>query len=204
MGTIKTGFWKLGFILSPNEFEDFIKYCISLNIKPNSNDICEQYKLFYTELTAMTQPSNYMKRDNISYIDLRAIVSGLKPENGRGFVINPATMVHWPHYKKAVRISSWATQITLQKSISIDKEDEKGKYFEYEDINIHSPQSYPLYEQITDYIKKITKPLRFNAYVVDNVEEIKPPVRISKQVATDLANSWIFKEYEFEMKTKIT
>lgn len=200
MGTIKCGFWKLGFILSPDEFNGLIQYCISLDINPDTNDICEQYRLFYNELVAKTQPSNYMERDNISYINLKALISGLKIKNGIGFVINPATMVHWPHYKKAVRINFWATQITLQKGISIDKEDEKGKYFVYEDINLHSPESYPLYLQIIAYIKNITKPLRFNAYVVDDVDEIKPPIRISKQATLDLSNSWIFKEYEFKIR----
>lgn len=45
----------------------------------------------------------------------------------------------------------------------------------------------------------MTKPLRFNAHVVNDVDEIKPPVRISKQVAADLANSWIFNEHEFKI-----
>ena len=200
MGTIKTGFWKVGFILSPDEFNGLIQYCISLNIHPDNNDICEQYKLCYNELVATTRPSNYMERNNISYINLKAFIIGFKLKNGIGFVINPATMAHWPHYKKAVRINYWAIQITLQKGISIDKEDVKGKYFVYEDINLHSPQSYPLYQHLTAYIKNITKPLRFNAYVVNDFDEIKPPVRISKQAAIDLSNSWIFKEYEFKMR----
>lgn len=200
MGTIKTGFWKMAFILTPDEFKGFIEFCMGLNIKPDRNNIYEQYELFYEGLTAKTQPVNYLKQDNISFITFRTFVSGLLPENAKGFMINPANMVHWPYYKEAVRISSWAVQITLQKSVSVDKEDPKGKYFVYEDIELHSPQSYPLYQELTAYIKNITKPLRFNAQAIDNIEEIKPPVRISKQAAEDLADSWIFNEYEFKIK----
>lgn len=193
----------LGFILGPEEFKGFIEYCKGLSTRPDrdEDELYEQYESFYTGLVATTPPSNYLKRDNISHISLRSFVCGLTPENATGFVINPANMVHWPHYRKAVRISGWAVQITLQKGVSVDKEDEKGKYFIYEDIQLHSPQSYPLFQQITAYIRSITKPLRFDACVVNDVDEIKPPVRISKQVAADLANSWIFKEYEFKIRS---
>ena len=81
----------------------------------------------------------------------------------------------------------------------MDKEDEKGKFFIYEDIQLHSPKSYPLYQQITTYIKNQTKPLHFKAHNIDDIEEVKPQVRISEQVAIDLANSWIFKNYDFKI-----
>lgn len=134
MGTIKCGFWKLGFIISPDEFNGFIEYCKSLNICPDGGDVYEQYRIFYTGLIATTPPSNYIKQNNISYISLRSFVCGLTPENAIGFTINPTNMVHWAHYREAVRINSWAVQIVLQKNVSVDKEDEKGKYFIYEDI----------------------------------------------------------------------
>lgn len=35
----------------------------------------------------------------------------------------------------------------------------------------------------------------------NNVEDIKPPIRISKQAAADLANNRIFKKYEFKMRS---
>lgn len=209
MGTIKGGFWKLGFILSPEEFKGFIEYCKSLNIQPDeiNDDIFEQYQTFYNGLISATQPDNFLQRDNISQISLRSFVCGLNSDNAAvGFVINPANMVHWAYYRGAVRISGWAVQITLQRGVAVtvdenNKPDKNGKYFISEDIELHSPQSYPLYQQITGYIKNVTKPLRFMAHVVDELEEIKPPVRVSEKVAKDLANSWIFKKYEFEMRS---
>ncbi|RZK57342.1 MAG: hypothetical protein EOO91_10310 [Pedobacter sp.] len=202
MGTIKNGFWKLSFILSPNEFRDFVKYCKELEIEFNDQrgeDIQVEYTKFYNSLTSDKNPKSYLKQGNISYITISSFVCSLNVKNTIGFIINPANMVHWTHYREAVRIQGWAVQITLQKGVSVDKEDEKGKHFIYEDIQLHSPKSYPLYLQIISYIKSITKPLRFKAHNIDDIEEIKPPVRISEQVAIDLANSWIFKNYEFEM-----
>ncbi len=203
MGTIKTGFWKMAFILTPTEFNDFIEYCLSLNIHSDRHNIHEQYKLFYNTLVARTKPSNFIKQDNISFISLTSYVSGLIPENAKGFMMNPANMVHWPYHNEAVRISNWAVQITLQKGVSINVENSQGKYFVYEDIQLHSPQSYPLYQKLTDYIKSITKPLRFNAQGVEAIEEVKPPVRISKQAADDLGDSWLFTEFKFKMKSYI-
>ena len=202
MGTIKNRFQKLSFIISPNEFRDFVKYCNEFGIEfthQRSEDILEEYTKFYNSLTSDKLPKNYFKQGHISYINLYSFVSSLNLKDTIGFVINPANMVHWSHYREAVRIHSWAIQITLQKGVSVDKEDEKGKYFIYEDIQLHSPKSYPLYQQISSYIKSITKPLRFKAFVIDDIEEIKPPVRISEQVAIDLSSSWIFKNYEFEI-----
>jgi hypothetical protein len=202
MGTIKNGFWKLSFILSPNEYRDFVKYCKELEIEfvhQRGEDTQEEYTKFYNSLTSDKCPKNYLKQGNISYINLNSFVCSLNVNDAIGFIINPANMVHWIHYREAIRIHSWAIQITLQKGVSVDKEDEKGKYFIYEDIQLHSPKSYPLYQQITSYIKNITKPLRFKAHNIDEIEEIKSPVRISEEVAIDLANSWIFKNYEFEM-----
>ncbi|WP_300672608.1 hypothetical protein [Soonwooa sp.] len=202
MGTIKNGFWKLGFILSPEEFSDFVKYCEELKIKfvvQNGQDIHKEYQRFYNSLVSQEKPKNYLKQANISFINIKSFVCSLSIENGIGFIINPANMVHWPYYREAVRINSWAVQITLQKGVSVDMEDKKGKYFIYKDIQLHSPNSYPLYQNLTSYIKSKTKPLRFKAHIIDDIEEIKPPIRISEQVANDLANSWIFKSFEFQM-----
>ncbi|GAA3769358.1 hypothetical protein [Flavobacterium ginsengiterrae] len=213
MGTIKTGFWKLAFIITPDEFKQFIEYVIDLNIYPeyaiglniyrDRETIYEQYEIFYSALISKTKPSNYMKCDNISFIDLRSFVCKLRPENSIGFIINPANMVHWLYNDGAVRISDWAVQITLQKGVSLNVENSQGKYFVYEDIKLHSPQSYPLYQKLTYYIKSITKPLRFNAQGVEAIEEVKPPVRISKQAADDFGDSWLFTEFKFKMKSYI-
>ncbi|SKB57825.1 hypothetical protein SAMN05660477_00002 [Soonwooa buanensis] len=202
MGTIKNGFWKLGFILSPIEFSSFVKYCEELKIKfvlQKNENIYEEYQKFYNSLISENIPKNYTTQGNISYININSFVCSLNYENNIGFMINPANMVHWPYYREAVRIHFWAIQLTLQKGVSVDKEDDKGKFFIYEDIQLHSPNSYPLYQKISSYIKNKTKPLRVNAHTIDAIEEIKPPVRISEQVAVDLANSWIFKNYEFEI-----
>lgn len=203
MGTIKCGFWTLSFIASPDEFKDFIKHCEDLNIHSRDSDVCQQYQDFYNALTATTAPINLLKRDNISYINLRSFVCSLEIENATGFSIVPATMVHWIYHDKVVRIHDWAVQICLQKAVIVDKKDEKGDCFIYEDIQLHSPTSHPLYQQATSFIKGITKPLRFTTNTVDGTDEIKPPVRISKKASVDLASSWIFKNCDFTMKSYV-
>lgn len=196
MGTIKCGFWKLDFILSPEEFNEFIEFCRMLNISPNQGDVCEQYLMFYNDLIATNQPAIFLKQDSISFVTLKGFTCGLSTSVGIGFTIGCANMVHWAYDNAAIRINGWALSISLQKGVSVNKEDEKGKYFVYEDIQLHSPRSYPLYQQITAYIKNKTKPLRFKTNIGN---EIKPSVRVSKQVASDLADSWIFKNHNFEM-----
>ena len=200
MGTIKCGFWKLGFILSPKEFGDLVKYCEELEVRfsdQRNEDVVGEYQKFYNSLTSEEPPKNYTKQGNISFININGFVCNLIFGENVGFGMNPATMGHWPHYKEVVRIYFWAVQITLQKSVSVDINN--GKHFIYEDIQLHSPNSYPQYQNISSYIKGMTKPLRFKAYTIDGVEEVKPSVRITEQVANDLANSWIFKNFEFKM-----
>ena len=197
MGTIKSGFWSLSFILSPREFTEFIEYCTSLNIDFDRENLILKYDLYYNTLIAKTLPQKLLQQGGISFVTLTSFVCMLNIGNGIGFSITPANMVHWNYNKQeVVRITDWAIRINLQKSVSINKEDEKGKYFVYEDIQAHSPLSYPLYQKLITWIKSETKLLRFTT---KSGEVIKSPVRISQQVATDMNNSWTFMNFGFQM-----
>lgn len=57
--------------------------------------------------------------------------------------------------------------LSLPKGFQIDLEDEKGKYYIYEDIREHQPLTYAFFDEVTNYMKKITKPLRFSAHAAD-------------------------------------
>ena len=81
-------------------------------------------------------------------------------------------------------------------------EDEKGKYYIYEDIREHQPLTYTFFNEVASNIKKITTPLRFFAHAADALQEQKPPVRISKNAINDIMNSWIFKKYKLVMTSK--
>ena len=72
------------------------------------------------------------------------------------------------------------------------------EHFIYEDILIHEPEIYPIYEKLTNFIKSFTKLFRF----INNGEEIKPSgVRISEKSAKDLSSGYIFTQYNFQMKS---
>ncbi|SFE62759.1 hypothetical protein SAMN04487969_104244 [Paenibacillus algorifonticola] len=60
------------------------------------------------------------------------------------------------------------------------------------------------FNEVTNDIKKMTKPLRFSAHAATGagLQEQKPPVRISKNAMTDLVNSWIFRKYKLIMNGK--
>ncbi|MCP1359102.1 hypothetical protein [Aneurinibacillus migulanus] len=92
--------------------------------------------------------------------------------------------------------------LSLPKGFQIDLEDEKGKYYIYEDIREHQPLTYAFFDEVTNYMKKITKPLRFSAHAADVLQEQKPSVRISKHAVNDMINVWIFKKYELVMNYK--
>lgn len=84
----------------------------------------------------------------------------------------------------------------------IDKEDEQGKYYVYEDIRDHRPLTYKFFEEVTGYIKKRTKPLRFSALDPEAMKEQKPSVRISRDAMQDMSASWIFAKYGLQIHVK--
>jgi len=77
----------------------------------------------------------------------------------------------------------------------MDLEDEKGKYYTYEDIRDYKPLTYTFFDELTRSIKKMTKPLRFSAHDAEAMKEQKPSVRISHDAIHDLNKSWIFNKY---------
>jgi hypothetical protein len=94
-------------------------------------------------------------------------------------------------------------RIAFPKARAVNYEDEKGKYFLYEDINKYEPEMYPIFETLSKHVKQLTKPFRFEGLLYDKIEEKKTPVRISQQAAEDFCKSWLFKDYQLEMKSFI-
>lgn len=92
--------------------------------------------------------------------------------------------------------------LSLPKGIRIDAEDERGKYYLYEDIRAHRPLTYVFFEEMAASMKKITKSLRFSVQAADAMQVQKPAVRISQQAVNDLIDSWIVKKYGLVMNNK--
>lgn len=103
--------------------------------------------------------------------------------------------VHFPYFGQWAEDELPCIMLSFPKGYQIDLEDEKGKYYIYEDIRTHKPLTYTFFEEITGRIKKMTKPLRFAALNSEAMKEQKPSVRISRDAVQDMSKSWISNKY---------
>ena len=202
MGTIKSAFWTTNFIISPSEFETLVRLCYENGIefhetsygnpKHDMKTVCDKWKRIYEWHIAKTKPEGWA--GSIAYALHFSMTNGKKT----GFSLLPREF-QFPYYRKWAEVEIRYLILSCSKGFQVDKVDEKGTYFVYEDINLHKPELYPKYEKISNYVKGITKPFRFKTWIVDSLEEFKPPVRISESAANDISKGWIFKEYQLEM-----
>lgn len=121
-------------------------------------------------------------------------------ESSGFFVRNES--IRFPYLRQWAEDELPYLMLSLPKGFQIDLEDEKGKYYIYEDIREHQPLTYTFYDEVANDIKKITKSLRFLAHAANALQEQKPPVRISEDAMNDMMNSWIFKKYKLVMNNK--
>ncbi|MBP1996806.1 hypothetical protein [Paenibacillus eucommiae] len=201
MGTIKTGFWKINFILTPIEFKELLNSCVQKGMAfhlrtyghPEHTvvQVIDTYMNAYQFLTSSEKPPQ---------TSLALPYSMSFPKPFIGFSLN-TDRLRFPYDRQWADAEIPFVQLTYQKGFSIDLEDEKGKYFIYEDIREHQPTIYPIFENLASEIKRITKPLRFEARGIDGYEQLKPPIRISEQAAHEVKEGWLFKAYQLQMKS---
>lgn len=203
MGTIKCGFWKLRFILTPDEMLEWLQYCEAQGIErleiPNYertlhtvSQAGEAYRNLYN--TVMGQ-KEYILVPGVTYSMIFQSGNPDKPLSSFHLI---SSEYGFYNSQNRLVLKKIYQEISYPKGFSVDCDD--GIHFVYEDINLHHPNGQPLYEKVTSYIKNITSPLRYMA----NGSEQKPPVRISNQAAIDLSDSWLAKEYGWEVKLKNT
>ncbi|MFB6364826.1 hypothetical protein ACFCP7_12270 [Paenibacillus elgii] len=149
--------------------------------KHSKENVLVEYKKYYNHVTSMEKINN-----RIGFVYSVVIPDTL------GFHL-VSNKFQYSDEVKRFWIDDLYLELSYQKAVAID--DETGEYFTYEDINLHYPKGYPIYKEIEDYIKGITKPTRIK--INDKVKSF--PIRISQNVATDLEQSWAFKENEIEM-----
>lgn len=198
MGTIKCGFWTLKFLLSLESMKEWLELCKKLNIgfvipnyeqtKHTIEQVYEAYGRFYESLIT------HHKSINAPAYTM-SFLTGNKLQPVSSFSLMPFLydIYNYDNNRK-VETLPLCLKISYPKSVAVSSDD--NKYFTYEDIQLHEPSGYPLFLQLTDFIKKRTKPLRF---VANGVEQ-KPSIRISSQARKDLACSWIAKKYEWNIK----
>ncbi|MDR2904957.1 MAG: hypothetical protein LBU73_03280 [Helicobacteraceae bacterium] len=204
MGTIKTGFWQTKFIITPTEFHDFLKLSEKYDVKfaelsygypqKTTSEILQKYTMSYEAFTSIKNDSEFIKT-----ISCAMEIEFEKYKSSFHLLLDRIQF-----YKNNVlaRDEIHCLRISFPKGYAVNYEDEKGKYFVYEDINKHEPEMYPIFETLSKHIKQFTKPFRFEIAQRDKIEAQKPSsVRISRQAAEDYGKSWLFKEYQLKMKS---
>ncbi len=201
MGTIRCGFWALKFVLSLESMKEWLELCRSLNVsfeipnhertKHSIEQVYEAYCQFYG-LLMTTEISDYINLKAPAYTML--FFSGNKAKPISSYHLVPFDHAIYNRENRKVASLRLCLEISYPKGVAVTCEDDR--YFTYEDIQLHEPLGYPMFLQLTDFVKKHTKPLR---YVMNGVEH-KTPIRISPQAKYDLACSWIAKKYEWSIK----
>ncbi|UNK21102.1 hypothetical protein MNQ98_14280 [Paenibacillus sp. N3/727] len=195
-----SGFYKLKFFITPEEFKDVLKLFEQkqaqfnrtnyAQTKHDKNQVYEAYETFYRYFTKQEKPDYHP-------FFVYSISITIENESSGFFVRNES--VRFPYLQQWAEDELPYIMLSLPKGFRIDLEDEKGKYYVFEDIREHQPLTYTFFNELANDIKKVTKLLRFFAYAVDALQEQKPPVRISKNTMNDMMNSWIFKKYKLVM-----
>ncbi|GIP36502.1 hypothetical protein [Paenibacillus sp. J2TS4] len=192
-----SGFYKLRFFITPEEFKSFLELFEDrkpqfhlTNYARTEHDqiqVYEAYQAYYRYFAAAE------KRKDAHPFFVYSISITSDHENSGFFVRNEG--VDFPYYGQWAEDELPCILLSFPKGFQVDLEDEKGKYYIYEDIRDHRPLTYAFFEQVTGYIKKRTKPLRFSALDPEAMKEQKPSVRISRDAIQDMGQSWIFNKY---------
>lgn len=194
-----SGHYKLKFFVTPHEFNDILKLFERKQTKfiiPNyartehdTKQINDSYARFYNYYTSEDKPTCASFVYSISF--------NIGNEKGGFFIVDED--IRFPYCKQFAADKLCCLTFSCVKGIQIDLEDEKGKYYIYEDIRNHRPLTYVFFNEVTAYIKGITKPFRFFALTGDSYQQQKPAaVRISSKALSELSEGWIFKKYQLQ------
>jgi hypothetical protein len=201
MGTIECGFWKCNFIITPNEFVNFVNECEK---KYKSTFICQTYG--YPKHTAKEISDNYRRfYENYTAKTKPAGMSGLAhsmqivtEKDDSSFSLIQQDIEFYINLKKS-ECKLFYICLSYPKGYAVICKDDNTK-FEYADITEREPTVYPVFQKLANEIKANTKPFQFVSAVTNEI--IKPTsVRISEGAAKDLAQSWLFNHYQLKMKS---
>ncbi|MFF2889299.1 hypothetical protein [Paenibacillus sp. NPDC057967] len=204
MTTLKhSGFYKLKFIITPDEFQSVLRLFDQKQVQfhrtnhdRTEHDLGQVYEAYQTFYQYFTMPE---KPDYFPFF-VYSISLKISNESSGFFVRNEG--ISFPYNEQWAEDELPSVMLSLPKGYQIDLEDEKGKYYVYEDIREHQPLTYAFFNEIANEIKKMTKLLRFSVPAGDTLQEQKPSVRISQNAMNDMMNAWIFKKYKLVMSSK--
>jgi hypothetical protein len=199
-----SGFYKLNFFITPEEFKSMLgllepkeaQFFLTNHAQTEHavEEVYASYQRFYQYSVADE------KKDGIFPLFVYSI-SVFSDTEKAGFFMTKHE-VYFPQYGQWAEDKLPSVSFSFPKGFAINLEDEKGKYYIYEDIRDHKPSAYELFHEVTGAIKKMTKPLRFSALDPEVMKEQKPAVRISPQAAEDLNNSWLARKYGLVIRSK--
>ncbi|MDR0234177.1 MAG: hypothetical protein LBI31_05165 [Zoogloeaceae bacterium] len=199
MGTIKCGFWVCKFIVTPDEFADFVNECErkykSTFIhqtyscpQHTAKEVSERYNRLYANFVGKTKP--------VGMGGVAHEMGIVTDKDSSSFALMGNEFMFWINSEL---VKLFGVRIEYPKGYAVICEDDETK-FEYADITKREPTIYPVFQELEAGIKAITKPLRFVS--LESGKMIKlTGVRISENAAKDLASSWIFDNYKLEMKS---
>ncbi|PAD30549.1 hypothetical protein [Paenibacillus sp. 7523-1] len=192
-----SGFYKLKFLVTPEEFKGILElfeqkeaqFSLSNAARTTHdlNQVHEAYTAYYQYFTG---------QEKLHYLPhfVYSITMKLDDKTSGFFIKNEG--ISFPYRGAWAEDELSSIMLSLPKGFQLHLEDEKGKYYVYEDIREHLPLTHAFYEEVGKYIKKNTKLLCFSVgSSTDDVQELKPSVRVSRDAAADLANSWILTTY---------
>ncbi|MGV2887410.1 MULTISPECIES: hypothetical protein [Paenibacillus] len=201
-----SGFYKLKFFITPEELKSLLALFEQKQvqfIRPNHaqtkydyDQVYEAYSRFYQSYTAAEEENKEESPPHYVY----SLLSMLDQGKSGFFLRNEG--VSFPYFGQWAEDELPSILLSFPKALAIHMEDEKGKYYIYEDIREHQPLTYALYDEVVSEIKKMTKLLRFSVPGPEGLHEQKTSVRISKEAVNDMRESWIFNKYSLVMNTK--
>ncbi|MCP1187484.1 hypothetical protein [Paenibacillus sp. 1781tsa1] len=199
-----SGFYKLKFFITPQEFKSLLQlfeqrqaqfYRTNADRTAYDYDqVYEAYQTFYQYFTAGE------KRNDVHAFFVYSISVASNQESSGFFVRNEG--VSFPYHGQWAEEELPCIMLSFPKGVQVNLEDEKGKYYIYEDIRDHMPLTYAFFDEIRDSIQKIAKPLRFSAQDTNAMKVQKPSVRISHDAMHDLSQSWRFSKYGLVIQGK--
>ena len=173
MGTIRGKWWSIRFLISPDEFRDWIDSWndddFNFSGETLSLNINERFAQFYC---ARMNPQQEIKPIPSVYYTISK--TNFHTELN---VINQET-VFFPDDKYT--LSTIFIELSAPAQYAVSCED--GLHFYYEDILKKEPAAYEVFAKFRDQIKRITKPLYYRGKPIYSI-------RISKQAYSDLLKS---------------
>ena len=192
------GHYSLKFFVTPDEFCDIAKLFEAKQAQFREStlaatvhdfeDVCRGYRKFYDYFVAKGKPSGFA-----SFV--YAIDFSLDSGGNSGFFARHE-LINWIYNGKWPEDELNFIRIFFPKGFQVDLEDEKGKYYIYEDIREHRPMTHAFWQEVTGYTKSITRPFKFFVPTIDSFKEEKPAsARISNKALSELSEGWYFKKY---------